>query len=281
MKDIVIQVEHVSKMYRIGQLGHGTLQKDLQSFWARLWKREDPNTLLEMNGQGGGKPGNGRFLALDDVSFEICRGESVGIIGRNGAGKSTLLKILSRIVTPEKGLIRMRGRISSLLEVGTGFHPEQSGRDNIYLNGGILGMKRHEIKRYFDEIVEFSEIGEFIDTPIKRYSSGMKIRLAFSIAAHFLAEIVILDEVLAVGDHFFQQKCMNKMEQLLKNEGRTLLFVSHSMPSVQRMCQRGLFLDHGHLLMDAPINEVAAAYHQQHLQSNHSAASINQQSDAA
>lgn len=252
-----IQVSHLSKEYFRGTLGHGSLKKDLQSFWAKIRGQDDPNSLL---GSGTVQTVKNHFLALDDVSFEIRRGESVAIVGKNGAGKSTLLKILSRIVSPDKGLVRLRGKVSSLLEVGTGFHPEQTGRDNIFLNGAILGMSRREIVRRFDEIVAFSEIEEFIDTPVKRYSSGMRVRLAFSIAAHFLSEIVILDEVLSVGDALFQKKSMAKMETLLREEGRTLLFVSHSMNNVKKLCQRGLFLERGRLLLDAPIKEVVDAY---------------------
>ncbi|MDR0870011.1 MAG: ABC transporter ATP-binding protein [Planctomycetaceae bacterium] len=254
---LAIQVSHLSKEYSLGTVGHGTLQKDMQSWWAKIRGKEDPNTLL---GSVPTVPIRDRFLALNDVSFDIRRGEAVAVIGKNGAGKSTLLKVLSRIVAPDKGVARLRGKVSSLLEVGTGFHPEQTGRDNVYMNGAILGMSRQDIAKRFDEIVAFSEIEEFIDTPVKRYSSGMRVRLAFSIAAHFLAEIVILDEVLSVGDAFFQKKSMAKMETLLRNEGRTLLFVSHSFGSVKKLCQRGLLLEHGRLVLDAPVKEVLEAY---------------------
>lgn len=260
MSDTVIRVENLCKQYRLGTINHGSLQKDLQSFWARLRGREDPNSLIGSGKTSDNSQDKDVFLALDHVSFEVRRGESVAIVGRNGAGKSTLLKILSRIICPDFGRVRIRGRVSSLLEVGTGFHPDLSGRDNIYLSGAILGMKRKEIAASFDEIVAFSEVERFIDTPIKRYSSGMRVRLAFSIAAHMLAEIVILDEVLAVGDKFFQEKCTAIMSKMLHEQGRTLLFVSHSMPHVQKLCQRGLLLEQGCLIQDAPIEDIVKSY---------------------
>ena len=265
--DVVIRVEHLSKEYRLGTINHGTFQKDLQSFWARLWKREDPNSPLTVNVSA---PMAGRFLALNDVSFDVVRGESLGIIGKNGAGKSTLLKILSRIVGPDRGRVRIRGRTSSLLELGAGFHQDLTGRDNIFMNGSILGMGRRDILKHFDEIVSFSEIEEFIDTPVKRYSSGMRVRLAFSIAVHLLADIVILDEVLAVGDKFFKEKCTAKMNELLRNQGRTLIFVTHSMASMKQLCARGLLLEKGRLIQDGPIAEVAEDYLKSHEQAKKS-----------
>jgi lipopolysaccharide transport system ATP-binding protein len=204
----VIEVENLTKEYTLGSIGHGTLSKDLQSFWAKWRGKEDPNTKL---GYSNIENEMNHFLALDDVSFFVNKGDRLGIIGKNGAGKSTLLKILSRVVTPTKGKVKIKGRMASLLEVGTGFHPELSGRDNIYLNGAILGMSRKEISSKFDEIVEFSDLSKFIDTPVKRYSSGMYVRLAFAVAAHLDPEILVIDEVLAVGDYTFQKKCLGKM----------------------------------------------------------------------
>ncbi|NIQ01573.1 MAG: ATP-binding cassette domain-containing protein, partial [Nitrospinaceae bacterium] len=197
--------------------------------------------------------------ALDDVSFEVKRGEALAIIGRNGAGKSTLLKILSRITTPNRGRAEIRGKISSLLEVGTGFHPELSGRENVYLNGTILGMKKKEVDRKFDEIVDFSGVDKFIDTPVKRYSSGMKVRLAFSVAAHLDPDVLIIDEVLAVGDQEFQKKCLNKMEEVEKG-GRTVLFVSHKMSSVMKLCDRAILIDSGRIVEDGPSKRVVSNY---------------------
>lgn len=209
------------------------------------------------------RPGNVKkeeFWALRNLDFEIGRGEAIGIIGRNGAGKSTLLKILSRITEPSEGRFEINGRVSSLLEVGTGFHPELSGRENIYLNGTILGMRRKEIKAKFDEIVDFSGVAKFIDTPVKHYSSGMKVRLAFSVAAHLEPEILIVDEVLAVGDAEFQKKCLGKMNEVSKNEGRTVLFVSHNMGAVESLCQRGLYLNQGQIVKDSDIKDTIITY---------------------
>jgi lipopolysaccharide transport system ATP-binding protein len=200
------------------------------------------------------------FWALRDVSFEITPGEVVGIIGRNGAGKSTLLKLLSRITTPTEGLVELHGRVGSLLEVGTGFHPELSGRENIFLNGAVLGMKRAEIERKFDEIVAFAEVEEFIDTPVKRYSSGMYVRLAFAVAAHLEPEILVIDEVLAVGDAEFQKKCLGKMNSIANREGRTVLFVSHNMIAVQNLCSRAILLDRGKLLFDGDVRQCLELY---------------------
>ena len=200
------------------------------------------------------------FWALRDVTFEVGRGEVIGIIGRNGAGKSTLLKILSRIVEPTEGIARLRGRVASLLEVGTGFHPELSGRENIYLNGAILGMRKAEIDRKLDEIVAFSEIEKFLDTPVKRYSSGMFIRLAFAVAAHLEPEILIVDEVLAVGDYSFQKKCMGKMRDVASGDGRTILFVSHNMGALAQLCERGILLEEGTIRMIGPADDVIKSY---------------------
>jgi lipopolysaccharide transport system ATP-binding protein len=259
MSDVVIRVKNVSKEYRLGTISHGTLYRDLQSGWAKFRGREDPNTRL---GSGAPAPVNdpsGRFLALNDVSFDVDQGETLGIIGRNGAGKSTLLKILSRVTAPTTGSIRIRGRVASLLEVGTGFHPELSGRENIFLNGAILGMRKGEIEQKYDEIVKFSEIDRFIDTPVKRYSSGMYVRLAFAVAAHLEPEILIVDEVLAVGDAGFQKKCLGKMEDVAKG-GRTVLFVSHNMGAIQSLCSRVILLEAGCISADGPAKQVVAHY---------------------
>jgi lipopolysaccharide transport system ATP-binding protein len=221
----VIKVENLSKAYQLGEIGTGTLSRDLERYWARLRGKEDPFLKIgEVNDRA--KKGESDVVwSLKDLDFEIEQGDAVGIIGRNGAGKSTLLKILSRVTAPTTGSVKVKGRIASLLEVGTGFHPELSGRENIYLNGAILGMRKAEIKRNFDEIVDFSGVERYIDTPVKRYSSGMYVRLAFAVAAHLESEILIVDEVLAVGDAEFQKKCLGKMGEVSKGEGRTVLFV--------------------------------------------------------
>lgn len=249
MSEPAIHLEHVSKEYRLGAIGGGTLRGDLQSWWAKVRHREDPNQKIGTSQQAP-VSGNERFLALDDISFEVQPGETVGIIGHNGAGKSTLLKLLSRVTAPTKGRIVLNGRIASMLEVGTGFHPELTGRENVYMNGAILGMTKAEITRKFDEIVEFAELSRFIDTPVKRYSSGMYVKLAFAVAAHLDSEILVMDEVLAVGDMKFQDKCLGKMGDVSSREGRTVLYVSHNMSTVQRLCQRCLVLDHGHMIFD-------------------------------
>ncbi|MDR2439749.1 MAG: ATP-binding cassette domain-containing protein [Planctomycetaceae bacterium] len=246
MANIVINIEHISKEYQLGVIGYGTLMHDLQSMWARWRGKEDPNQRLDTNHSIGSR----RFLALDNVSFSVQAGETLGIIGVNGAGKSTLLKILSRITVPSSGRIIFRGRIASLLEVGTGFHTELTGRENIFMNGAILGMTRREILRKFDQIVDFSEIERFLDTPVKRYSSGMYVRLAFAVAAHLDAEILLLDEVLAVGDAEFQRKCLSRMRDVTQNEGRTVLFVSHNMEAIHRLCNRLVLLEHGKVQLD-------------------------------
>jgi lipopolysaccharide transport system ATP-binding protein len=257
MAETVIKVEGLSKRYRYGIIGHGTLYRDIQSWWARFRGREDPNIRITKHA-GPGLEGEW-FWALKDISFEVGPGEVLGIIGRNGAGKSTLLKILSRVTTPTKGLIKIRGRLSSLLEIGTGFHPELTGRDNIYLNGAILGMTKSEIRSKFDEIVDFSGLEEFIDTPVKRYSSGMYVRLAFAVAAHLEPEILLVDEVLAVGDVEFQKKCLGKMEDVAKG-GRTILFVSHNMTAVRSLCKRTILIDKSELLMDSTTERVVTHY---------------------
>ena len=252
MSDVVIRGDNLYKEYRLGVISHGTLRKDLQSWWARIRDKEDPNSLISIHKHVNPSTSqtfttstnNEHFWALQDVSFDVKKGEILGIIGRNGAGKSTLLKILSRVTTPTKGTAKIKGRVASLLEVGTGFHPELTGRENIFLNGAILGMSRAEIKKKFDEIVAFSEIEKFLDTPVKRYSSGMYVRLAFAVAAHLEPEILVVDEVLAVGDAQFQKKCLGKMENVSK-EGRTVLFVSHNMNAIEQLCTSCLMIENG------------------------------------
>lgn len=247
--ETVIRAEHVSKKYRLGVINHGTLYRDIQSWWARWRLLPDPNAeIIDISTDLSDRKRikGDVFQALDDVSFEIAKGSVVGIIGKNGAGKSTLLKVLSRITAPTSGLIRMKGRVASLLEVGTGFHPELTGRENVYLNGAILGMSRREVAQKFEQIVEFAEIGDFIDTPVKRYSSGMYVRLAFSVAAHLEPEILLIDEVLAVGDANFQKKCMGRMQEVGK-EGRTILFVSHNMTAISSICSRTIHIHDGRI----------------------------------
>jgi lipopolysaccharide transport system ATP-binding protein len=259
-KDIVIHVEGLSKVYRLGITGTGALYQDLNKWWARLTRQEDPYEVLHHANGGIRHKSSGEFKALDNVSFEIKQGEVLGIIGKNGAGKSTLLKILSRVTTPSQGKIMVRGRLASLLEVGTGFHPELTGRENIFLNGAILGMTRHEIRSKFDEIVDFSGIEKFIDTPVKRYSSGMYVRLAFAIAAHLDPEILIIDEVLAVGDAEFQKKCLGKMHDVSSREGRTILFVSHNMSAVTSLCTSCVYLKGGKIHMTGKPETVVGEY---------------------
>ena len=255
--ELAIKIEHVSKQYHLGAIGGGTLKGDLQSWWARKRGREDPNS--KIGDRTDIKMGD-RFLALDDINLEVKKGEAVGIIGHNGAGKSTLLKLLSRVTAPTKGTIFLNGRIASMLEVGTGFHPELTGRENVYMNGAILGMTKAEIDKKLDEIVEFSEVAKFIDTPVKRYSSGMYVKLAFSVAAHLDSEIMIMDEVLAVGDMAFQRKCLSKMRSAAKDEGRTVLYVSHNMSTIRNLCDRCIVMDHGHIIFNGDVEEAIALY---------------------
>jgi lipopolysaccharide transport system ATP-binding protein len=268
MSDIAIRVTNLSKLYRIGVAERqpqslGVLARGLfSSPFAYLQRMLRPPTEQET------------LWALRDVSFEVKRGEVVGIIGRNGAGKSTLLKILSRITEPTEGRAEIHGRVGSLLEVGTGFHPELTGRENIYLNGAILGMKRAEIDRKFDEIVAFAEIERFLDTPVKRYSSGMYVRLAFAVAAHLEPEILLVDEVLAVGDASFQKKCLNKMQDV-GQEGRTVLFVSHNMPAITRLCPRTVLLENGKVVQDGPSQRAISIY----LESGHGTTAIREWTD--
>src|SRR5690606_32106039 len=231
----VLKVENLSKQYRLGKVGTGTVSHDLNRWWAKVRGKEDPFLKVGDINDRSTKGESEYVWALRDISFEVEQGQAIGIIGRNGAGKSTLLKLLSRVTKPTTGTIHYKGRIASLLEVGTGFHPEMTGRENIYLNGAILGMTRKEITRKFDEIVDFAGVERYIDTPVKRYSSGMYVRLAFAVAAHLESEILIVDEVLAVGDAEFQKKCLGKMSDVTKGEGRTVLFVSHNMAMVQKL----------------------------------------------
>lgn len=258
MEEVAIKIEHVSKEYRLGAIGGGTLRGDLQSWWAKVQGKEDPNSKLSDIGRV--VKGNTRFLALDDVSFEVKKGETLGIIGHNGAGKSTLLKLLSRVTAPTKGKISYDGRVASMLEVGTGFHPELTGRENVYMNGAILGMTRVEIDSKFDQIVEFAEMEQFIDTPVKRYSSGMYVKLAFSVAAHLDSEIMIMDEVLAVGDMQFQQKCLDKMRDAANRECRTVLYVSHNMNTIRRLCDRCIVLNKGKIVFDGVVEDAIGYY---------------------
>ena len=257
---LAIKVENLSKQYRLGQIGTGTLSHDLNRFWAQLRGKEDPYSQIGAANDRTQKATSDYVWALKDIHFEIEQGDAVGIIGRNGAGKSTLLKILSRTTLPTTGSVKMKGRIASLLEVGTGFHPEMTGRENIYQNGAILGMTRHEITRKFDEIVDFSGCEAYIDTPVKRYSSGMYVRLAFAVAAHLESEILIVDEVLAVGDAEFQKKCLGKMNDAAKGEGKTVLFVSHNIIAIKSLCNKGILLEKGAVLKSGDVQSVSESY---------------------
>lgn len=259
MSETVIRVESLYKQYRLGTINHGTLRQDLQSWWARMRGKEDPNAIVSMERSSSIVIANERFWALKDISFDVSHGEILGIIGRNGAGKSTLLKILSRVTTPTRGTAKIKGKVASLLEVGTGFHQELTGRENIFLNGAIFGLRKQEIKKKFDEIVAFAEIGKFIDTPVKRYSSGMYVRLAFAVAAHLEPEILIIDEVLAVGDIQFQKKCLGKMKDV-KEKGRTILFVSHNMDAISALCSRAIVLSDGIITYEGEVTEAISTY---------------------
>ena len=259
MSDTIIRIENLSKAYRLGVINHGMLYKDIQSWWARKRGKEDPHSRLDMYNKEQ-LDGEDRFWALKDINLEVKQGDRVGIIGKNGAGKSTLLKVLSRVTAPTTGKVNVKGRIASLLEVGTGFHPELTGRENVFLNGAILGMTKQEIGKKFDEIVDFAGIEKFIDTPVKRYSSGMYVRLAFAVAAHLEPEILVVDEVLAVGDAEFQKKAIGKMEDVSKGEGRTILFVSHNMGTIQQLCNRSILLHSGSINLDDKTSSVIDLY---------------------
>src|SRR6266550_3440915 len=273
----VIEVDDVWKKYRLGIIGTGTLRHDFERWWHRVRGKPDPHSKLDQSSEIRNRKselatnvdhrasgvsaslGDDEMWALRGVSFEVKQGEILGIIGRNGAGKSTLLKILSRVTSPTKGEARIKGRIASLLEVGTGFHPELTGRENIFLNGAILGMTKAEIRKKFDEIVDFAGVKRYMDTPVKRYSSGMYVRLAFAVAAHLEPEILIVDEVLAVGDAQFQKKCLGKMGDVAHG-GRTILFVSHQMNQIRRLCERVMWIDNGQVRQCGPTAEVVSAY---------------------
>jgi lipopolysaccharide transport system ATP-binding protein len=257
MGTTIIQAEHLSKRYRLGTIGTGSLRQDLTQWWNHSVLKKTPQQFFpdaEMNGKSG------HIWALKNVSFEINEGEALGIIGSNGSGKSTLLKIISRITKPTTGTVRGRGKISSLLEVGTGFHGELTGRENIYISGSILGMRKAEINQKFDEIVAFSGVEQFIDTPVKRYSSGMYVRLAFAVAAHLEPDILIVDEVLAVGDAEFQKKCLGKMRDVSQKSGRTILFVSHNMQAVSNLCDKAMWLQKGKMVELGDSREVVNRY---------------------
>jgi lipopolysaccharide transport system ATP-binding protein len=261
MSKTVIKVENLSKQYRLGEVSTGTLSHDINRWWYRMRGKDDPYLKIGETNERSQKGESDYVWALKNVGFEMQKGELLGVIGRNGAGKSTLLKILSRTTTPTIGAVKIRGRVASLLEVGTGFHPELSGRDNIFLNGAILGMTKQEIRRKFDEIVDFAGVERYIDTPVKRYSSGMYVRLAFAVAAFLEPEILIVDEVLAVGDAEFQKKCLGKMKDVSAQEGRTIIFVSHSMPMIASLCNRGIVMKNGELIFDGTAT--AAVHHYQ------------------
>lgn len=257
---IAIKVENLSKAYQLGEIGTGTLSNDLKRWAYKVRGKEDPFLKIGETNDRTKKGESDMVWSLKDLNFEIEQGDAVGIIGRNGAGKSTLLKILSRVTSPTTGSVKVKGRVASLLEVGTGFHPELSGRDNIFLNGAILGMRKAEIKKHFDAIVDFAGVERYIDTPVKRYSSGMYVRLAFAVAAHLESEILIVDEVLAVGDAEFQKKCLGKMNDVSKGEGRTVLFVSHNMTSISALCKKAMLLKNGGLEVMGGVVDVTEKY---------------------
>ena len=253
-------VENLSKQYRLGEVGTGTISHDLNRWWHRIRGKEDPFLKIGETNDRATKSNNPYVWALKDINFEVQKGEVLGIIGKNGAGKSTLLKLLSRVTSPTTGSIKARGRIASLLEVGTGFHPEMTGRENIYMNGTIMGMSRHEIKAKLEEIANFAGVDRYLDTPVKRYSSGMTVRLGFAIAAHLDPEILIVDEVLAVGDAEFQRKAIGKMKDVSNSEGRTVLFVSHNMASIQRLCTKSILMKHGQIISQGKTNKIVEQY---------------------
>jgi len=260
MSNTAIKVENLGKMYRLGEVGTGTISHDLNRWWARMRGKEDPFAKIGETNDRTVKSQSDYVWSLKDINFEVKQGEVLGIIGRNGAGKSTLLKILSKVTTPTTGKIKVNGRIASLLEVGTGFHPELTGRENIFLNGAILGMTKTEIRSKFDEIVDFAGVERYIDTPVKRYSSGMYVRLAFAVAAFLEPEILIVDEVLAVGDAEFQKKCIGRMKDVSVNDGRTVLFVSHDLNAVSQLCDSGILLKQGSIEMTGNVASVVSSY---------------------
>lgn len=261
MSTTAIQFDHVGKLYKLGLVGTGTLSHDLNRWWkTTVLRQEDPYLKIGETNDRSKKGASDYVWALKDITFDVQEGDVVGIIGKNGAGKSTLLKLLSRVTSPTTGVIRARGRIASLLEVGTGFHPELTGRENIYMNGSIMGMTRQEITRKLDEIVDFAGVERYVDTPVKRYSSGMTVRLGFAVAAFLEPEILVVDEVLAVGDAEFQKKAIGKMQDVSSNRGRTVLFVSHNMDSIRKLCKSGMFLENGMLKMQGTADEVINEY---------------------
>lgn len=260
MKDIILKAENISKQYRLGTVGTGTLSHDLNRWWHRIRGKEDPYLKIGETNDRSTKGTSDYVWALQDINFEVQRGEVLGIIGKNGAGKSTLLKILSKVTAPTTGSIKSKGRIASLLEVGTGFNGELTGRENVYLNGAILGMTKKEITEKLDEIIAFSGCERYIDTPVKRYSSGMTVRLAFAVAAFLEPEILVIDEVLAVGDAEFQKKAIGKMQDISKGEGRTVLFVSHNMAAVKSLCTRGIVMENGRVVFDGETEEALSVY---------------------
>lgn len=256
----ILEIENLSKQYRLGTVGTGTLSHDLNRWWHRVRGKEDPYLKIGENNDRSSKGKSEYVWALQDINLKVKEGEVLGIIGKNGAGKSTLLKVLSKVTGPTTGSIKAYGRIASLLEVGTGFHPELTGKENIYLNGAILGMRKHEIKRKFDEIVDFAGVERYIDTPVKRYSSGMYVRLAFAVAAHLEPEILVVDEVLAVGDSEFQKKALGKMKDVSQGEGRTILFVSHNMGAVSNLCDKGIVLSQGKISFEGDVSNCIENY---------------------
>jgi lipopolysaccharide transport system ATP-binding protein len=261
MSDIAIKFENISKQYRLGNIGTGTLSHDLNRWWAmNIRGKEDPNLKIGQVNDRATKSTSDYVWALRDIDFEVKQGEVLGIIGKNGAGKSTLLKILSRVTSPTTGRIMAHGRIASLLEVGTGFHPEMTGRENIYMNGAIMGMTKAEITRKLDEIIDFAGVEKYIDTPVKRYSSGMTVRLGFAIAAHLEPEILVVDEVLAVGDAEFQKKAIGKMQDVSRNDGRTVLFVSHNLAAVKSLCKNGIIINNGTIINSGSISLIIENY---------------------
>ena len=261
MSTTAIQFDHVGKLYKLGLVGTGTLSHDLNRWWkTTVLRQEDPYLKIGETNDRSKKGASDYVWALKDITFDMQEGDVVGIIGKNGAGKSTLLKLLSRVTSPTTGVIRARGRIASLLEVGTGFHPELTGRENIYMNGSIMGMTRQEITRKLDEIVDFAGVERYVDTPVKRYSSGMTVRLGFAVAAFLEPEILVVDEVLAVGDAEFQKKAIGKMQDVSKGEGRTVLFVSHNMGSMQHLCTRGVLLENGKVKYMGSISDTIRTY---------------------
>ena len=255
-REVALRLTGIKKRYKLGQIGGGTLTADLQSWWARVRGKEDPNVMIGTDQRLVGK----EFMALNGIDLTVYKGEALGIIGGNGAGKSTMLKLLCRVTAPTEGEIDLYGRIASMLEVGTGFNGEMTGRENIYMNGAILGMSKAEIDEKMEAIIDFSEVRDFIDTPVKRYSSGMFVKLAFSVAAHLDSEIMIMDEVLAVGDVAFQRKCLDKMRDVAKKDGRTVLYVSHNMSTIRRLCDRCIVMDKGRIIFNGGVEEAIEIY---------------------